>query len=239
MREGFFPDEKVKFNLARLKKGGELFEVVLDDPDLVIDFRHGKDIDIRDMVRLPEVFSDAKSGKHAKPEDMEKWLGTSDKIKAIEFILKNGDINLTEDHRKRLFEAKINKIISYIHMNAIDPKTGFPHPETRIKLAMKEAKVRVDPMTYVDRQIERIIRELRTILPISFEVMKLRVILPAKYAGHAYGMLKGKHTLSKDTWANDGSVSFELEGPVGIKADVMSLINKLTDGEATIEEVKE
>ena len=72
----------------------------------------------------------------------------------------------------------------------------------------------------------------------SFDTIKLRIILPAKYAGSAYSAVRSKHTIQNETWRNDGSVQFELDIVAGAKSDLFSLLNKLTSGEVEIQEIK-
>ena len=53
--------EKVQFNLARLKKEGEIFEIVVE-PSLAIQFKERNDGDISEILKSEKIFSDAKKG---------------------------------------------------------------------------------------------------------------------------------------------------------------------------------
>ena len=106
-------------------------------------------------------------------------------------------------------------------------------------MAFEQAKIHIDPSDTITWQVDKILLKLQPILPLSFSRMHLKVRIPAKYAGHAYGTLKGKYKLSKEVWNNDGSVDFEATGPAGLKPDVLNLINKLTNGEADIKDIGE
>ena len=63
----------------------------------------------------------------------------------------------------------------------MNPQTGHPHPPDRVRQAMEEAKVRVDPFIKVDEQIPGVVQSLRVIIPISFESVKLQITLPAAF----------------------------------------------------------
>jgi|SRR3989344_3241618 len=230
--------EKVSFNLAKIKKGGENFEIIIKDTDKALEFRQGKQIDLRDILETPKVFSDVQKGEIASSAKMLQWLGTSDSSEVAKIILTKGELALTQEQRKKMFEVKRKKIIEYVHMNASDPKTGLPHPIQRIELAMEQVKVQIDPYQPAEAQIEPIIKQLRAILPISMEKFKIRVLIPAKYSSSAYSTIKSKFVLQNEDWKNDGSVEFVINGPAGIKPDAFNLINKLTSGEAEIEDVK-
>lgn len=229
--------ERLSLNLARLKKGGEKFEVILEDPDKALELREGKQADVRDILQSPEIFSDAKKSQLAPESDIKKIFSTEDAFKIAEEIIKKGEIQLTEEHRTRIFEQKKRQVLEYIHQNTVDPKTKLPHPIKRLELAFEEAKIRIDPSDTVSWQVDKILPKLQTILPLSVSKMQLKVTIPAKYAGSAYGTLKSKYNLIKERWNDDGSVSFESIGAAGLKLDVIGLINKLTNGEAMIEDI--
>ena len=237
---GTFSPNKVKThcNIIRLKKGGENFEVVLKDPDKALELRAGKPVEIRDILETPKIFVDANTGEAQTTAKLTQWLGTADIHEAVRIIVQKGDLAFTQEQRQKMFEAKKKKIVEFIHMNASDPKTGLPHPIQRIEFAMEQAKVHIDPYQTAEAQLEPIIKQLRAILPISLEKFKIQVLIPAKYSSTAYSPIKHKFDLQREVWKDDGSVEFVMEGPAGIKPDVFNLINKLTAGEAVIEELK-
>ncbi|MBD3312818.1 ribosome assembly factor SBDS [Candidatus Woesearchaeota archaeon] len=222
--------ERVSFNLARLKKGGDIFEVAVD-PDLAIDHVNGKDIDIKDVVRSEKVFSDVKKGIFAPENRMEELFGTTDPLQIAEIILKEGEIQFTEEYREKLREDKRKKIISMITRNSVDPKTKLPHPGQRIENAMAEAKVRIDMFKPAESQVEDIVKKLRPILPISFEKKRIHLKFPAAHAGKAYGIISGFAKPEKEEWKNDGSYECEIEIPAGMEPDFYDKINNATSGE--------
>lgn len=233
-----FDKEKLHLNLARLKKGGETFEVILEDIDKALDLRSGENIDIRDAMNGDLVFKNAHAAEKANEATMKQWLGTEDHFEAAKKIIKDGEIQLTADQRKKILEQKTQRVLNYIQRNAADPKTRLPLPLQRIELAMKEAKVHVDPTDRVDYQIEKIISKLQPVLPMSFEHIKLRVIIPAAHAGRTYSAIKSKFKTSEEKWLSNGSVQVDLEIVAGERNDLFSLLNKLTNGEVQIEELK-
>lgn len=231
-----FDREKISLNLARLKRAGEIFEIVIDDPKLALELKEGKNISPREFLRSEEIFKDAKKGKVASEHEMEKIFGTSDSLEVAKIIILEGEIQLTSEIRKEMYENKKKMIIDYIHMNTIDPKTKAPHPHTRIELAMEQAKIKIDPYDGVKYQIKKIIPELRTIIPLAEEAYKMYVSVPNRYAAKTYSVLKGKYEVSQETWNNDGSVSFRVDCQPGLKPELVDKINKLTNGEAEIKD---
>jgi ribosome maturation protein SDO1 len=236
MQQRTYDKERVSFTLARLKKGGENFEVVISDVDKAIEFKQGKELNLTEFLQSTTVFQDANRGLKASDDVISRALGTKNQESAVKKIIREGELHLTADQRKKLSEERRNQIIEHIQRNSVDPKTGSPHPRTRVELAMDEAKVSLDYQEKFEIQIERVINEIRKIIPLSFEKIKLKITIPAQYAGSAYSSLKGRFKNFKEEWLNDGSVVVELEVVGGAKADLYSLISKVTNGEAEITE---
>lgn len=221
--------EHAHFNLARLKGHGHKFEIVVK-PEQAIAFKQGLPIDIRDVLYAEKVFFDAQKGLIAGETEMVAALGTKDTLKAAAEIIKNGEIQLTADYREKLREEKKNKIVYLIHRNAIDPRTKLPHPEQRIRLAIEEAKVRFDEFRNAEDQVQDVVKEIRKVLPLKFEIIEIEVIIPPQYAAKSFHTLKSFGTIMKDTWQNDGSLRAQLEMPAGLQQEFYDAINKATHG---------
>lgn len=221
--------EKVSFNLARLKKGGKTFEFAID-ADLAIDYRNGADLRLSEVVKSDKIFADLKKGELAAESDLSNLFGSSEFEKIAPIILREGEIQLTAEHRQKLRDAKRKKIVDMIVRNAMDPKTKLPHPPARVESAMDEAKVKIDEFKGIEDQIDDIVKKLRTIIPISMELKKLEIIIPAKYAGKAAGMIRQFAKPKSESWENDGSYKCVIEIPPGLEADFYDKLKHATEG---------
>ena len=224
-----FGKEKPHYNLARMKAGGENFEVVVH-PDLAIAFRSGQG-NIRDALVYDRVFADAKKGLAASEHVMKNVFGTIDHFEVAVQIIKKGEIQLSSEYRDKVRAEKRKAIIDIIHRTAVDPRTNIPHPATRIEAAIEEAKVRIDEHKKAEDQIHDIVKQLMPILPIKFEMRQVEFHIPAQFAARAYPILKGYGTLQKDAWQNDGSLVAVVEVPAGMQQDLFSELNRLTKGD--------
>ena len=229
--QAIYDKEEVSFNVARIKKGKENFEIVIE-PDRAVEFKEGRAVDINDILKSEGIFSDAKRGLRASETEMKKLFGTDDSLKVAEIILKEGEIQLTAEHRKKIREQKHRLVIEMIHRNAVDPKTHIPHPINRIESAMEEAKVRIDEFKRPEEQVGRIVSQLQAILPIKMEVAEISIrVFNAQNAARAYPLIKSTAHIIKDEWLNDGSWSGVVELPAGLSEDFFGKLNKLTKGE--------
>jgi ribosome maturation protein SDO1 len=224
-----FDKERVSMDIARLRKGSNVFEIVIN-PDLALDYRNNKPVDLRDILIDEKIFSDAKKGMLASENEMEKLFKTAEPLRVAEIILKQGDVHLTADYKAKLLEEKRRRIISIIQTNGVDPRTKLPHPATRINNAFEEAKVKIDEHKSAEDQIEDVLKALRPILPIKFEVKKVEIMLPAKYSGKLHSIVKGFGKILKQDWNNDGSVSAVVEVPGGLEPDFYDKLNNFTSG---------
>ncbi len=226
-----FDKERVSFNLARLKKAGAVFEIAVD-PDLAIELKKGKAVDIKEAIRSEKIFSDVSRGVFAPEMQLKAAFGTSDVLTIAARIIKDGEIQLTGDYREKLREEKRRRIIAIIARNAIDPRSKLPHPPQRIENAMEEAKVKIDEFKTAEEQVDAIVTQLRPILPIAFEQRKIALRIPATHAGKAVNAIMQFAKPQQETWHDDGSYSCVIQIPAGLEADFYDRLNKLTHGGA-------
>ena len=219
----------VEINLAKIKKEGVTYEVVID-PDLAMRYKEGEEITIREILKSQLVFFDAQKGMQASEELLEKHFNTKDSIKIAETIIENGEIQLSSAYRKKLRDRKKKQIIALIHRNSINPQNNLPHPETRIESAMDEAKVKIDEFQKAEEQVHNIVKKLSAILPIRYEIRTIEVIIEAKYAPQSFSILKNYGTLSEQNWLNDGSFIAKVKIPAGMQNDFFDKLNHLTHG---------
>ncbi|MGM5485097.1 MAG: ribosome assembly factor SBDS [Nanobdellota archaeon] len=229
------PFERVHLNLARMKKGGTHFEVPID-PDLAMEFKKGKDIDVREMVQSEDVFFDAQKGELVSREELRKVFGTDETLEAIKEIIREGEIQLTSEYRKKMKDEKRNKVLNMIHKNSVDPKTGYPHPMTRIENAFEEARIRIDEYRTAEEQVQPILKKLKPLLPIKFEKKTVEVTLPAQYAGKSYSLVQSYLDVKEDTWNSDGSWTCKGEIPGGMTNEFYEKINDVTHGNVECKE---
>ncbi|NOY11431.1 MAG: ribosome assembly factor SBDS [Archaeoglobi archaeon] len=217
--------------IARLRKGGETFEVLVD-PYLARDLKEGKDVNFEDLVAVEEVFYDAKKGDRASIEDIEKAFQTRDIREVIKRIILEGEVQITAEQRKEMLEQKKRQIIEYIRRNAIDPRTNAPHTYARIEAAMEEARVNVDIFRPVEAQAKEIVKALKAILPLKFEEIEIAIKIPPEHTGKAIGALYNFGTVINEEWQRDGSWICVMRIPAGMQGDLMDLLGKVAKGEA-------
>lgn len=221
---------------ARLKTGGENFEILVDSTK-IFDYKKGK-IPLSEVLVTKEIFKDINKGQHAPENEMKKIFNTKDSEKIAEIIIQKGEIQVTAEHKNELREEKRKRIVDIIHRNAVDPKTGIPHPSERIERAMEEARVRIDEFKKAEDQVKDILDQIRPIIPISFETRELEIKIPSQHASQSYSVLKSKGKLKKDEWLNDGSLKAIVEVPAGLQEEFENEINKITHGDCEINIIK-
>jgi ribosome maturation protein SDO1 len=233
-----FDREKVHLNVARLKKAGETFMVVVD-PELALDFKNGKNVDIGEVLKSEHVFEDPRKGLKISDAALLSVFGTSDVREVAKKIIKEGELQLTSEQRDREVEQKRKKIINIIHINAIDPSTGLPHPLQRIENALEEAKIHIDERREAEEQIEEIVKKLRPIIPIKFATKQVEILIPGNYAAKLYSTVKNYGKLLKEDWLSDGSWKVIIDMPAGLQMELMDALNSKTHGATTFKILKE
>jgi ribosome maturation protein SDO1 len=215
--------------IARLKKGEEHFEILVD-PYAAADLIDGKEIDIIKCLAIDAIFKDSKKGSHASEESLKKNFNSENIEEIAKEIIIKGDIQLTTEQRHKMKENKKNRIIEKIVKNAMDPKTKAPHPRQRIELAMEEAGVNIDPFKPVSEQVKKIIDSLKPLIPLSFDKISISVKIPPEYIGKAYGVARNYGSLEREDWQSDGSWIGIIKIPAGMQNDFFDKLNELTKG---------
>lgn len=214
--------------IARLERGGDKFEVFVDE-EAAYNFKSGLKKDFSNVLSVDEIFKDARKGERQSETVLKKVFSTSDPLRIGEAILREGELQLTTEKRRKFVEEKRAKIISLISMNCIDPHTKAPHPPQRIENALEQVKFKVDLFKSVNKQMEEAVEKLREVLPIRIENIKIAVKVEAQYAGRVFGILKD-FGLEKSEYENDGSLIGVCVFPAGMQSDFYNKLNKLTGG---------
>jgi ribosome maturation protein SDO1 len=223
--------------IARLKKGEEHFEVLVD-PYAAADLIDGKDVNVMQNLAIDAIFKDSKKGTHASEDSLIKHFGTNNITEISKQIILKGVIQLTTEQRHKMQKNKKARIIDVIAKNAMDPKTKSPHPRQRIELAMEQAGVHIDPFKPVSEQVKIIIDLLRPIIPISMENIRISVKIPAEYIGRAYGIVRNFGALEREDWQSDGSWLGIIRIPAGMQNDFYDKINDATKGNVSTKILK-
>jgi len=222
--------------IARYKHGKHSFEVLVD-PEKVDAIKSGAEIDISAVLAAEGIFGDVSKGEKATEANLMAVFSTTDVVEIAKRIIKEGEVQLTTEQRRRRVEEKRKKVIDQIAQISINPQTGTPHPPARIEIAMKEAKVHVDPFKTVDDLVSETVKAIRPLIPIKIEEIEIAIKIPATYAGHVYD-IKKRYKVTKEEWQGDGSYIALLKVPTGLRDDVFSFLNGLTKGEVETKIVK-
>ena len=222
--------------IARLKKEGKEFEILVDC-DKALQLKKGKSVAMDDVIATDEIYRDVRKAEKASEKDLINIFKTTDAREIGKQIILHGEVQLTREHLAREREEKRKQIVTMIHRNAVDPKTGLPHPPQRIALAMEEARVHIDEHKSAEQQLDDILKKIRAIIPIRFETKKMQVIIPARFAGSCYHILKsyGEH---KNEWLGNGSLKVEVDLPAGIVDEFFGKLNSICHGEVESREIQ-
>jgi ribosome maturation protein SDO1 len=184
------------------------------------------------VLAVEEIFKDASKGEKASDERLKKTFGTTEHAAIAKRIISEGELRLTSQQRRRLQELKRKQLVVAIASNAINPKTGLPHPPQRIEKALEEAKFNVDPFKGVDEQMNNALKVIRPLIPIRFEEVNVAVMVPAHYAAKSQGPIQRFGKVVKQEWQQDGSWISVIRFPAGLQNDFYELVNRLSRGEA-------
>jgi ribosome maturation protein SDO1 len=219
---------------ARIKKAGKHFEILVD-LEQAMKFRKGESNFIQAETEI--IFRDSKKGERAPSSDLELAFGTTDVDAIVKVIVKDGEIQTTQDFRDAEQEKRFKQVIDFLSRNSVDPRTGHPHSPDRIKNALDQAHVNIKNVP-IENQIKEIIDHLSAILPIKIETKRIKTTIPAIHTGKAYGVIS-QYEKTDENWLSDGSLEVVMSIPAGMIMDFYDKLNSVTHGSALTQEIKE
>src|SRR3989338_6400678 len=209
---------------ARIKRNGKEFEIIAD-LDKALQLKEGKNASINEILGIDAVFFDSKKGLKAGEDDLQKAFKTSDVYAVATAIIKEGEIMLPLEYKRKEREDRIKQIIDFLSRNATDPRTNKPHTPERIARAIEQAGVSIENRP-VEEQISKVIEKIKNIIPIKIETKKIALTIPAVHTGKAYGLLNAYK--ESEEWLPDGSLKCILNIPSGMQMDFYDKINSMT-----------
>ncbi len=219
--------------IARYEKDGYVFEILVD-PDAALDMRLGKPVSIDKVLITDTIYKDARKGLRASEESLMRVFKTTDPRKVAEFIVRNGELPLTAEQRRRLIEQKRKQIIDWISRNCIDTRTRTPVPPQRVEAAMQQVDVAIDPFKPVEEQVNAVIKALQKVLPLKVAVSILEIRAPAEHAHKVRSTLSRMGRVVKERFEGDGSLVMQLEVPAGLQDTIIAKVNELTHGSGDV-----
>ena len=220
-----------EFTLVRYKVKGYRFEIVVN-PEKAWQYKQGDDIPLDDIVEGFTVFENFSKGLKTAEYDLEDAFGTNDEREIAKIMLDKGELQITQEMRKRFLAEKTKEIVDFLVMHTINPKTKAAHTAARIEKAMEEAGVRINRDEDTKEQAIKIVKQLAPIIPIAMEVATIEFILPATLAGSMYSFLHEAGEILNETWGNNGNLTVTLQVPAGVQAQVMEKVADMTKGKA-------
>ncbi len=210
--------------VARLESHAYRFEILVD-PDAIEKIKKGQ-IDTENDLAMPEIYKDVRKGEKASEESLKEAFKTVNIAQVAIEIVKKGQIQLTTEQRREMYDERRKQIINIIVREGINPQTNTPHTPYRISQAMDEAKVHVDPFKGAEEQVQSVLKAIMPLIPIRFEKARMAVRLIGDAYGRIYGELSRSGYITKEEWGKDGSWMGVLEVPAGLQGDIMESISR-------------
>ncbi len=219
--------------MIKYESKGEHFEILVD-PDAALDMKLGKSVSIDKVLISDTIYKDSRRGLRASESSLKKVFGTTDPRKVAELMIRNGEVPLTAEQRKRLLDEKRRQIVEWISRNCIDTRTRAPVPPQRVELAMQQADVAIDPFKPVEEQVNDVIKAVQRALPIKVAVAVFELKVPAEYAQKVKSHVMHMGRVVKETYDSEGNLLLELEAPAGMQDSILSRANEITHGNSEI-----
>ena len=129
-----------------------------------------------------------------------------------------------------MVEQKKNQIANIIARKGINPQTNTPHPPQRILNAMEQAGVNIDPFVDAELQVDKVLKEIKALLPIKFQKVTIQFKIPPQYSSKVFSIVKRSVDVKSEKWLDDGSLEISVEVLAGVQDEIFQKISSLTHG---------
>src|SRR5207253_2762228 len=113
---------------------------------------------------------------------------------------------------------------------ALDYKLGKQVPISQVLLIEEVYSDSSKGTRASEEKPKLVLEELRPILPIKLEQMRIAVKVFPEHAARAYNAFKSFGTVSREEWQSDGSLMAVIEMPAGMYGSFIDRVGKLTQG---------
>ncbi len=220
-------------SIVRLEKHGRRYELLVN-PEPAWKLLQGEEVELDDIFEVFVVYENLSRGVKATKDDLEvAFEGLTEREIAVK-ILKEGKLQLTADQRNEILKEKRIEIVDFIHIHCINPRENVPIPKDRIEKAILDLGVNIDYKEEAKNQALEIINQLKPIMPIRLESVKLALKIPPNYTGPLYGFILSAGNLIQEEWLSDGSLAMVTQIPSGTQADFLEQVTSRTKGKAQV-----
>ncbi len=219
--------------MAKLKVKNKTFEISVDFEE-AMKVRSGAE-DIIRALNSNSIFYNAKEGSVASKADLMEAFASTEPYAIAKTIIMKGELQKPQEFRDAERENKIKQVMSLLLRNAVD-QHGRPYTEDRLKRAIQEVHFNFDNRP-ADRQMPELLEKLKTVIPIRVETKRIKLIIPARFSGQVYGLLKD-YKESED-WLGNGDLQAIMNIPAGMQLDFYEKLNNVTHGAVVSEELAE
>ncbi|HLC53028.1 MAG TPA: ribosome assembly factor SBDS, partial [Candidatus Nanoarchaeia archaeon] len=209
---------------ARIKIKGQHYEISVN-LDEALKVKAGKG-EIMAALDSPHIYHDVKTGEVAAQKDLMDAFGTADVYEIARKIITAGEVQKTQEFRDAERETRIKQLITLVLKNAVD-QHGRPYTEERIRRAMEEIHYHVDNRP-ADQQLAPLVEKLKEVIPIKVETKRIRLVVPARFTGQVYGLLKNYK--ESEEWLANGDLAAIVNIPAGLQLDFYDKLNNVTHG---------
>ncbi len=216
---------------ARIKINNKHYEIQVD-LDEALKLREGKG-DILAALDSPNIFYDLHKGTIASKADLQDAFQTTDIYQIAKKIITSGEVQKNQEFRDEEKEKKIKQVINLLLKNAVD-QHDRPFTEERLKTAIQQIHFNFDNRP-AEQQMPLLLQKLKEIIPIKIETKKVRIIIPARFTGQVYSILKDYK--ESEEWLSNGNLQAILNIPSGMLIDFYEKLNAITHGAVQSEDL--
>ena len=193
-QSGFTPINQVRLTnvaLVKLKRGGKRFEIACYK-NKVVNWRNGVEPDLDEVLQIDSVFANVSRGILAKASDLQQCFGTTDKMEVCQFILRKGQLQVSDKERQVANEILFRDIAAIVSEKCVNSETRRPFTVNMIEKTMKNTlHYAAKSNKTAKKQALEVIKLLQPFIPIVRALMRVRISVPCANENNTKNELMG------------------------------------------------
>jgi ribosome maturation protein SDO1 len=177
--------------LVKLKRGGKRFEIACYK-NKVVNWRNGVEPDLDEVLQIDSVFANVSRGILAKASDLQQCFGTTDKMEVCQFILRKGQLQVSDKERQVANEILFRDIAAIVSEKCVNSETRRPFTVNMIEKTMKNTlHYAAKSNKTAKKQALDVIKLLQPIIPIVRALLRVRISVPCANENNTKNELMG------------------------------------------------
>jgi ribosome maturation protein SDO1 len=163
------------------------------------------ELKLTNILISDEIYKDSSRGDRASETELTNVFDTTNTMECIKIMLEKGEYKLTTNELREKTDQKRKQLVHLIHTSYLDPKTKCSYSRSVIESVIKDAKIRIDPFSNIEKLLQENKQKIIAIIPLKpIESINGVIIIPYQYAEGLKKYVYSTVEVGREKYISDG-----------------------------------